>query len=363
MNEKYGWDSQGPFTIRYGPQGVKWNRSWPKDTPSPPGYANSGGAVGLPYIEAATRAVEAVASLGQWYEMHQFRKLSEAQHEERRNQWLAEYIQLFVEHLARNSELDAKVSYYLSRETERLFNALFDNQKADVPGTLMYTCSVVQRYLADFNKNSSYCLRSAFAAEGKFNPTATFNLQDQLRNEFQRHNIGLEPAHLSDEDWLTYRPAEESFQELIALAEAGKLESITWEDIAKSALLLSLFIPIPPVAGFSLAARVAIWTGLGAVKGGTATAALPHASKMIRHINEFFKGKPSERRARLLKDFADLVLLKLEADSTTRLLTAAGSLMLVTGVKQLVIASNPQVSLPDQDTAGERGKSKLLIDR
>jgi hypothetical protein len=51
---------------------------------------------------------------------------------------------------------------------------------------------------------------------------------------------------------------------------------------------------------------------------------MPHASKMIRHINEFFKGKPTERRLQLLRDFADLMLLKLEADTTTRLLTAAG---------------------------------------
>ena len=51
---------------------------------------------------------------------------------------------------------------------------------------------------------------------------------------------------------------------------------------------------------------------------------------MIRHINEFFKGKPTERRLQLLRDFADLMLLKLEADTTTRLLTAAGTLMLAT---------------------------------
>ena len=57
---------------------------------------------------------------------------------------------------------------------------------------------------------------------------------------------------------------------------------------------------------------------------------MPHASKMIRHINEFFKGKPTERRLQLLRDFADLMLLKLEADTTTRLLTAAGTLMLAT---------------------------------
>jgi hypothetical protein len=53
---------------------------------------------------------------------------------------------------------------------------------------------------------------------------------------------------------------------------------------------------------------------------------------MIQHISEFFRGNPAERRVQLLKDFADLMLLKLEADSTTRLLTVAGNLMLSTGV-------------------------------
>jgi hypothetical protein len=50
-------------------------------------------------------------------------------------------------------------------------------------------------------------------------------------------------------------------------------------------------------------------------------------------------------RVQLLKDFADLMLLKLEADSTTRLLTVAGNLMLSTGVKQLTVASHPQLLL------------------
>ena len=62
----------------------------------------------------------------------------------RRIQWLADYIQLFVEHMARNTELDAKASYYLSREAERLFDALLRNQKIDVPSVLMYSCSVIQ---------------------------------------------------------------------------------------------------------------------------------------------------------------------------------------------------------------------------
>src|SRR6266542_6365004 len=101
MSEKYGWDSKGPFTIKYEPKGVKWNRGWPQGTPLPPDFAKSGGAAGLPQIEAAARVMEALSALGQWYEMHQFRKLSEAQHEERRIQWLTDYIQLFVEHMAR----------------------------------------------------------------------------------------------------------------------------------------------------------------------------------------------------------------------------------------------------------------------
>jgi hypothetical protein len=66
---------------------------------------------------------------------------------------------------------------------------------------------------------------------------------------------------------------------------------------------------------------------------------------MIRHINEFFTGKPSERRVQVLRNFAVLMLLKLEADSTTRLLTIAGNLMLSSGVKQLTVASHPQLLL------------------
>ncbi len=88
----------------------------------------------IPQVEAAARAVEAVAALGQWYELHQFRKLAEAQHEERRIQWLADYIQLFVE-MVRNGALDIKLSYYLSRESERLFNAVFENNKIDLPSS------------------------------------------------------------------------------------------------------------------------------------------------------------------------------------------------------------------------------------
>ena len=345
MSEKYGWDQQGPFTIRYGPNGVKWHRGWPEGAPLPEDFTKTGVSAGLPQVEAAARVVEAVAALGQWYEMHQFRKLSEAQHEERRIQWLADYIQLFVEHMARNTELDAKASYYLSREAERLFDALLGNPKIDVPSVLMYSCSVIQRHLAEFNRSSSVFLLSAFKAEANFNPASTVYLQDQLRKEFQRHRVGLKPIRLHDEGWLEYRPAEELLEELIALAEAGKLESLTWEDIAKSALLVSLFIPIPPIEGIALAARLAIWAGWWAAKGGATTAALPHASKMIRHINEFCRGKPNERRSQLLKDFADLMLLKLEADTTTRLLTVAGNLMLSSGVKQLTVASHPQLLL------------------
>jgi len=51
-------------------------------------------SAGFPEVEAAARVIEAVAALGQWYEMHQFRKLSEAQHEERRIRWLGDYVQL-----------------------------------------------------------------------------------------------------------------------------------------------------------------------------------------------------------------------------------------------------------------------------
>jgi hypothetical protein len=247
--------------------------------------------------------------------------------------------------MARNTELDAKASYYLSREAERLFDALLGNPKIDVPSVLMYSCSVIQRHLAEFNRSSSVFLLSAFKTQGKFDPAASSHVKNQFKREVQRQHLGIKPISLTDGDLLEYRPAEELLEELIALAEAGKLESLTWEDIAKSALLVSLFIPIPPIEGISLAARLAIWAAMGAAKGGATTAALPHASKMIRHINEFFRGNPSERRVQLLKDFADLMLLKLEADSTTRLLTVTGNLMLTTGVKQLTVAFHPQLLL------------------
>ena len=193
---------------------------------------------------------------------------------------------------------------------------------------------------------------STSKTQGKFDPATSSHVRDQFKREIQRQHLGIKPISLTDGDLLKYRPAEELLEELIALAEAGKLESLTWEDIAKSALLVSLFIPIPPIEGISLAARLAIWAALGAAKGGATTAALPHASKMIRHINEFYRGNPRERRVQLLKDFADLMLLKLEADSTTRLLTVTGNLMLSTGVKQLTVASHPQLLL----TSG-RGQS------
>lgn len=135
---------------------------------------------------------------------------------------------------------------------------------------------------------------SAFEAEAKFNPAVTSYLKKQLGQEFQRQNIAIKPITLRDGDWLKYQPAEELLEELIALAEDGKLESLTWEDIAKSALLVSLFIPIPPIEGIALAARLAIWAGVGAAKGGATAAALPHASKMLRHINatNFLEGNP-----------------------------------------------------------------------
>src|SRR5207248_5524099 len=145
-----GWDDQGTFTIRYGPDGVKWRRGWPEGVPSPSAVTKSAVSGGIPQIEAAARIIEAVAALGQWYEMHQFRKLSEAQHEERRIQWLMDYIELFVETTAGSAQIDAKATFYLSRETERLFEALVTNPKMDVPSSLLYFCSIVQRQLADF---------------------------------------------------------------------------------------------------------------------------------------------------------------------------------------------------------------------
>jgi len=204
------------------------------------------------------------------------------------------------------------------------------------------------------------CRARCYTPAAFFNDTwptlTTFHLRDEVRDAFQRQHIHLKPIGLSDEEWLQYRPAEELLKDLIALAEEGKLEALTWEDIVKSALLVSVFIPIPPIESISLAARIVIWSGLGAVKGGAATAALPHASKMIRHIAEFFSGKPSERRVQLLRDFSDLMLLKLEADTTTRLLVAAGDLLLATGVNELTIESHPQLTL-----ANEQGATSKLL--
>jgi len=206
----------------------------------------------------------------------------------------------------------------------------------------MYTCSAVHRQLADFNRNSALCLVAALKLKGASGDANTFHMRTQLKREFQGRHIDATSIDLSDEDWLRYRSAEELLDELISLAEDGRLESITWQDIAKSALLLALFVPVFPAGEVAIATRIAVAFGAGIARGGAASAAFPHASKMLRHLNELCKGKPTERRVHMLRDYADLMLLKLEAENTSRLLITAGALMLSTGVDQLTIASSPQ---------------------
>ncbi len=206
----------------------------------------------------------------------------------------------------------------------------------------MYTCSAIHRQLADFNRNSSLCLVDALKLKGASGDANTFHLRTLLKREFQQRHIDSASIDLSDEDWLRYRSAEELLDELILLAEEDRLESITWQDIAKSALLLALFVPVSPAGEVAIVTRIAVAFGAGIAKGGAAGAAFPHASKMLRHVNELCRGKPTERRIHMLRDFADLMLLKLEAENTSRLLITAGALMHTTGVDHLTIASSPQ---------------------
>jgi hypothetical protein len=97
-----------------------------------PGSATPIGVLDLPF-----RALEAIAELGKWYEKHQMRKLQEAQFAERRHQWMRDILNQWAEEHRDRHSIRIDVTQAVADESRKLFNALVENPRADVPQTLL----------------------------------------------------------------------------------------------------------------------------------------------------------------------------------------------------------------------------------
>lgn len=339
MDIKVGQDIQGPFAIIYGPKGVQWIRGQQAELLTrrsglSTGPLVDGGSAG--HVAVAGKIIEAVSHLGQWYEMRQIRLLEEAIFEERRIHWLISCANLVLNDIQANGMLDAKAAFYLSREASKLFEACEKNPKIDLPGTILYMCHGVRRHLADFNAASHEYLSAALHHRG------ALTTGSPLFGKTLKKILGDTPIP-SDASWLEYYSAEKQFEAMLALASKKKSIEVDWKDIAKSAVLLSAFIPLPVFWGSGTAARMIFAAG-GMASGAVASYGI---QPMLQLFKDMFKNIKDTKQLRLIEEYHDLLLLQFEAANTARLLWVQGRLLEGTKQKKLILlGQSPITALP-----------------
>lgn len=343
MDVKVGQDTKGLFAIIYGPGGVRWVRGQQAAEiarQSGLSQARQVGEASSGQIAAAGQIIEAVARLGQWYEMRQMRLLEEARFEERRIPWLVSCANLVLNDITANGRLDGKAAYYLSREASGVFEACENNPKIHVPGTVLYMCHGIHRHLAEFNIASNDYVSSVLRQQG------AITTDSSLFGETLRKILG-DAQVPSDASWLEYHSAEEQLEAMIAYASEKKSVELDWKDIAKSSVLLAAFIPIPVFWGAGMVARTLFTVG-GMARGAAVGYSIQPLFKVVRG---FFKNQNDTKRIQMFEDYRDLLLLQLEAANTARFIWVQGRLLEGTEQKKLVLLGHepiPALPAPDE---------------
>jgi len=339
MDIKVGQDTQGQFAIIYGRGGIQWVRGRGADALakqsglSLPRQVDKEGSL---HIAAAGQIIEAVAELGQWYEMRQMRLIQEAQYEERRIPWLVNCANLVLNDISTNERLDAKAAYYLSRDASSLFEVCEKNPKIYIPGSILYMCHGIHKQLAKFNAASNEYLSSVLSQEGALTASSSI-FGEGLKKFFGDTQIP------DDTSWLKYHSAEEQLEAMLELGSEKKSVEIDWKDIAKSSVLLAAFIPIPAFWGAGIAARTLLTVG-GLARGAAINYSIQPLSKIVKSI---YKNLNDTKQIQMFMDIRDLILLKFEAKNTARLIEVQSRLL--EGMKQkefILLGREPVPALP-----------------
>lgn len=340
MDIKVGQDTQGLFAIIYGPNGVQWVRGQRamelarQFGPSmvPDTDANKAG-----YINMAGRIIESIGQLAQWYELRQIRLLEEARFEERRIQWLVSCASLVLNDICVNGRIDAKAAFYLSREAGALFDVCKDDPEFDIPATVLYLCYNIRRFLSEFNITSNEYLSQALRDKGVLT-TGSSLFGETLKK------LSGETTVPSDAFWLEYHSAEKQLEAILKLASEKDSAEIGWKDIAKSTVLLTVFIPLPVFWGDAgIVARSLLITNI--TRG---TAAIYGVQPLFKLLKDMIKNIKDIKLIKMIEEYHDLLLLQLETANTNRLINVQGRLLEGAEQKRLIlIGQSPLTALPN----------------
>ena len=339
MDIKVGQDTKGLFAIICGSNGIQWVRGKKAEILAKQSgmfkKALSDGGI-TRYVSMAGQIIEAVAQLGQWYELHQIRLIEEARFEERRIDWLVSCANLVLNNLQVNGRIDAKAAFYLSREASALFEVCEKNPKLAIPGTILYMCHIIRRHLSEFNAASYEYMSSVFLHHGSLISGSP------LFGETLGEILG-DASVPSDASWLEYHSAEEQLEAMLALASEKKSIEVDWKDVAKSAALLAAFVPIPVFWGAGAAARTFF-----AINGMARCAAAGYSIQpLFKLVKDITKNINESKRIRVIEEYHDILLLSLEAANTARLLSVQKRLLEGAEQKELILlGQSPTTALP-----------------
>ena len=339
MDIKVGQDTKGLFAIIYGSDGIQWVRGKEAEILAKKSeFFKRSASDNLisGYVTMAGQIIEAFAQLGQWYELHQIRRLEEARFEERRIIWLVNCANLVLNNLQVNGRLDAKAAFYLSREASDLFEVCEKTPKLAIPGTILYMCYAIRRHLSQFNVASYEYISSVFHHQGALVSGSP------LFGETLGKILGDAPVQ-SDASWLEYHSAEEQLEAMLTLASEKKSIEVDGKDVAKSAALLAAFIPIPVFWGSGVAARAFFVVG-GMARGVAAGYSIQPLLQLVKDLSK------ESKRIRAIEEYHDLLLLSLEAANTARLLSVQKRLLEGTGQKSLILfGQSPAIMIDRPD--------------
>jgi hypothetical protein len=180
-------------------------------------------------------ALSAIAQFGIWMEMRKMNKLREAEFEERRHSWITEITNQWIDEHSQTHGILRDVTEAVGRECEKMGEKVCDNDKVDVPQTVVLRLKRLAEFL-----------------EWNYAVVAFGNNQ-------------IVEASGSDENWLLNPDASSEGIAMQFLSEAAtEHRGSWWKGLLKSVAGLPLFlIPgIGPIAGGS-----AVGYGIGEMIG------------------------------------------------------------------------------------------------
>ncbi len=105
------------------------------------------GDVGGIEFQAAGMAVSAIAQFGMYLEMRKMTQLAEAQFEERRHGWIDSIITQWIDEHRNSSGIRRDVTGALVRECGEMWKKLYENEKIDVPQTILLKVSRMVEFI------------------------------------------------------------------------------------------------------------------------------------------------------------------------------------------------------------------------